>query len=235
VGTIVTDDMLQNLPAPVQRYLQYTGVVETPIPSTVRLRQAGRIRQDEKSAWMRLKAEEYYATDPPGFVWKAVFPRAGLPVVLGRDTYAEGKGSILMKLCSLLPIADAAGEKVGQGAMMRYLNEMVWFPAAFLGENITWKALDDLSAEVTLTDRGKSVTATVSFDENGKPTSFAARRYHTASDSYQMWSTPFTEHGEFAGLKLPIRGRGVWHLPEGELVYIELEVTELEYNATGLY
>jgi len=40
----------------------------------------------------------------------------------------------------------ATGSEIDQGAMMRYLNEMTWFPAAFLGENISWRAIDDTSA-----------------------------------------------------------------------------------------
>jgi len=26
--------------------------------------------------------------------------------------------------------------------MLRYLDEMTWFPTAFLGDNITWQAVD---------------------------------------------------------------------------------------------
>lgn len=40
----------------------------------------------------------------------------------------------------------ATGSEIDQGTMMRYLNEMTWFPAAFLGENISWKAVDELFA-----------------------------------------------------------------------------------------
>jgi len=38
---IVTEEMLQSLPAPVQRYLKLIGVVGKPIPQTVRLKQVG--------------------------------------------------------------------------------------------------------------------------------------------------------------------------------------------------
>jgi hypothetical protein len=93
---IVTEEMLRNLPLPVQKYMTYTGVLGKPIPQTIRLRQAGRIRQDEKSAWMKLDAVEYYSTNPPGFIWKAFLPNRRFPVTLGRDAYLDGRGSMLI-------------------------------------------------------------------------------------------------------------------------------------------
>jgi hypothetical protein len=229
---IVTGEMVRNLPPPVQRYMTYSGVLGKTIPRTVLLKQVGRIRQDEKSAWMKLEAAEFYSTSPPGFVWKAFMPNRRIPIALGRDAYADGRGSMLIKMLSLIPMVSAVGSEIDQGSMMRYLNEMTWFPAAFLGENVSWKAIDDGSAEVTLFDGGKTVTATMYFDPEGKPLNFVAKRYRMVGKRYDLetWSTPFTGYGEFEGLKLPVRGQGVWNLKEGDLVYVELEITELEYK-----
>jgi len=230
--TVVTEEMLKDLPPPVQRYMDYSGVLGTAIPHTVRLKQVGRIRQGEKSAWMKIEAVEYYSTTPPGFVWKVFMPSKRFPLALGRDAYLDGRGSMLIKMLSLFPLAKATGGEIDQGSMMRYLNEMTWFPAAFLGENISWKAADDNSAEVTLTDRGKSVSATMYFDPEGKPLNFVAKRYRMVGKKYDLetWSTPFTGYGEFEGLRLPVKGQGVWNLKEGDLVYVELEITELNYD-----
>jgi len=230
---VVIEEMLRDLPPPVQRYMSYSGVIGKTIPHTVHLRQVGRIRQDEKSAWMKLEAEEHYSVHPPGFIWKACLPSRRIPLTLGRDAYMEVRGSMLIKMLSLIPMVNAVnGSDVDQGAMMRYLNEMTWFPAAFIGGNVTWKAIDDRSAEVTLTDGGNSVSAVMSFDPEGKPLNFVAKRYRMVGKKYDLetWSTPFTGYGEFEGLKLPVRGQGVWNLKTGDLVYVELEITELKYD-----
>jgi len=230
--TVVTEEMLKDLPPPVQRYMSYSGVIGKAIPHTVHLKQVGKIRQGEKSAWMKIEAVEYYSTAPPGFVWKVFMPSKRFPLALGRDAYLDGRGSMLIKMLALFPLAKAAGSEIDQGSMMRYLNEMTWFPAAFLGENISWKAADDNSAEVTLADRGKSVSAIMYFDPEGKPLNFVAKRYRMVGKIYDLetWSTPFTGYGEFEGLRLPVKGQGVWNLKEGDLVYIELEITELKYD-----
>ncbi|HET9082656.1 MAG TPA: DUF6544 family protein [Trebonia sp.] len=57
-----------------------------------------------------------------------------------------------------------------QAEMMRYLSEMIWFPAAFLAGNISFQAVDDSSAQVTLTDHGRTATGTLFFDTEGRLT-----------------------------------------------------------------
>jgi hypothetical protein len=162
----------------------------------------------------------------------------GLPLVRVRDFYMEGRGSILVKALSLITIGNSQGKEMDQGAMMRYLNEMMWFPSAFLGKNISFEPIDANSAKVTLTDLGKSVTATMYFDDEGKLTNFRALRYRDMGNNkfdMENWSTPIKEYGEFEGLKLPKRGAGVWNLKEGDLEYIDLNVTDLEYDMDGSY
>lgn len=225
---LVTAEMLQDLPEPVQRYLTYSGVVGKPIIRTVHLKQVGRIRQDAQRPWMAFVADEYYTVTPPAFIWSAKAKAVGLPLVRVRDKYANGSGNMLVTMGGILNMVDAKGVEIDQGSMMRYFNEMMWFPTAFLGDNVSWKAIDDNSAEVTFTDSGKSVNAKMYFDEAGRLVNFIARRYRDVD--LETWSTPITEYGEFEGLKLPVRGQGVWNLSSGDLIYIELQLTELEYN-----
>jgi hypothetical protein len=118
-----------------------------------------------------------------------------------------------------------------QGEMMRYLSEMVWFPAAFLADNISFEAVDDSSARVTLTDHGQTATGTLVFDNQGRLTNFVAERYRTAdASSPQPWSTPITGYGEFEGLRLPARGKAIYKLPDGDFDYIDVTVTDLHYD-----
>ena len=225
----VTEEMLEDLPDPVRRYLRYTGVVGQPFPGTIRLRQKGTMRFGQR--WLPLDAEEHYSVQPPGFVWAGTARLGPLPVARARDMYAGGEGRMLVKVASLWPVVDASGEQMNQGEMMRYLSEMIWFPAAFLGGNISFEAVDDSSARVTLTDHGRAVTATMFLDQQGRLTDFVAQRYRTpdASDP-DMWSTPFTGYGEFEGLRLPATGKAIYKLPGGDLEYINVTLTELHYD-----
>jgi hypothetical protein len=143
---VVTAEMIALVPPPARRYFIHSGVVGKAIPRLVRLRQVGRIRQSLQDKWMDFEAEEFYSTSPPAFVWRAYFPSSKLPVALGRDEYLDGKGSILMKMLAVYPLADEHGDELGPAGLMRYFNEMTWFPAAFLGRNVTIEPVDDASS-----------------------------------------------------------------------------------------
>jgi hypothetical protein len=231
---VVTEEMLTGLPEPLCRYLRYTGVVGKPVPGTIRLHQEGRMRPGPGQPWMPLEAEEHYSVQPPGFVWAGTARLGPLAVARARDMYAEGHGRMLVKVASLWPVADASGAQTDQAAMMRYLSEMIWFPAAFLAGNISFEAVDDSSARVTLTDHGRTATATLFFDQEGRVADFVAKRYRTldASDP-ETWSTPVTGYGEFEGLRLPTRGKATWKLPGGDLEYIEVTITDLHYDTSS--
>lgn len=231
---LITSDMLEDLPDPVQRYMIYTGVAGSPWIDTVRLKQEGTFRLGPDRSWIPVTAEEFYTTDPPSLIWNARFKVAGLPLLRAKDRYESGHGHMFGKLAGLITVFDARGEKMDQATMIRYLNEIMWFPTAYLGENINWEAVDDHSARVTFTDSGKSVSAQMFFDNTGRLTNFTAKRYREIGGKFSLdlWSTPILGYGERAGLKLPIRGQAVWNLPSGDLSYADLEITEVEYNFT---
>jgi hypothetical protein len=184
---------------------------------------------------MPVTAEETYTTDPPGLVWNARFKVAGLPLLRAKDRYEAGHGHMYGKLAGLFTVFDMRGEEIDQATMLRYLNEIMWFPTAFLGENITWQEVDADSAEVTFQDDGKSVSARMIFDEVGRLTNFTTMRYREMGGAFSLdpWSTPITEYGVRAGLNLPVRGEAVWNLASGDLAYAELEITEVVYNSGG--
>ena len=231
-GGVVTEEMLEDLPEPVRRYLRYTGVVGKPFPGTIRLRQKGRMRLGPGQMWLPagrrgalLGAAAQVSCRPAR---RAPGP---LAVARARDMYAEGTGQMLVKVASLWPVVDASGEQMNQAEMLRYLNEMIWFPAAFLAANISFEPAGDSSARVTLTDNGRAVTGTMFFDQQGRLTDFVAQRYRTpgASDP-DTWSTPVTGYGGFEGLRLPATGKAIYKLPGGDLKYIKVTLTELHYD-----
>jgi hypothetical protein len=113
---------------------------------------------------------------------------------------------------------------------MRYLNEVMWFPTAYLAEAITWQAVDDNSARITMSDRGRSATALMRFDDEGKLVNFIADRFNTETKAMEVWQTPVTSYGDRGGLNIPLSGQGVWARDAGEFVYIELDVTEVSFD-----
>ena len=71
---------------------------------------------------------------------------------------------MFIKMLGVKTIGDVRGEEMDYSSLVRYLNEMMWFPTAFLNDNIRWEAVDQNSARVTITD-GRSASAVMYFDE----------------------------------------------------------------------
>jgi hypothetical protein len=81
----------------------------------------------------------------------------------------DGKGEMLIKLGGVIPIVNQSpNEKMNQGAMLRYLAEICWFPTAVLNDYMAWEMIDATSAKATLTINGKAVSGLFSFTEEGE-------------------------------------------------------------------
>jgi hypothetical protein len=232
---LITEAMLTGLPAPMQRYLRYSEIVGKPMIHTVRLKQTGRFRTAPGQPWLDFHADQYYTVDTPGFLWNVTMSNRGIPFLIGRDLYRQSEGNMLITVGALITVADAHGPEMDQGTMLRYLNELMWFPTAYLHDNIRMTAIDDHHVEVTLTDRGKSVSATLTIDDEGKLTNFAADRYNADAKAYYRWETPIIGYGKMGGLQLALAGQGVWQYPEGEFAYVEPVITEVQYNIAEPY
>ena len=232
-GLLVAESMLADLPEPVQRYMHYSGVIGKPWINTVLLKYIGRFRQGLDRPWMPMTVKQSYSISPPSFIWDARFKTFGLPLLRARDEYRSGHGHMFAKLAGMITVFDIRGEQLDQGTMIRYLSEMIWFPTAFLGENITWRPVDDRSADVQFEDAGRNVSGRLYFDADGRPTNFTAMRYREIDGEFSLdpWSTPLTGYGQFAGLNLPTKGQAVWNLQSGDLVYADLQIEKIIYNS----
>ncbi|HZD60690.1 MAG TPA: DUF6544 family protein, partial [Anaerolineae bacterium] len=234
----ITEADIKDLPAPVQKYLHYTGIIGKERVATVRLRQKGAMRLKPGGKWIPLEAEEYYAVDNPGFVWRGQLAMAPLLTVSAHDIYLDGTGNMHIKLLSVITLVDAKGKEMDEASLMRYLNEMIWFPSALVGDKVKWEPIDEHSARATMTDHGITVSAVFYFDDEGRVINFVAERGRDAGGGKLVktkWSTPLTSYKTFKGLRLPNKGNAVWHLESGEYSYIELEITDVEYNNPTLY
>jgi hypothetical protein len=233
--TVISENMIAHLPEPVQRYMRWTGVIGQPWIRTARVRQAGRFRLGADRPWMPMKAEQFYTIDPLGMEWRARFKMFGLPLFSAHDSYRDGRGHMFGKAAGLFTLFDDQSDKLTQGTLTRYLSEMIWFPTAYLGENVTWSAVDERSADVTLTDHDRSVSGRMFFDPLGRPTTFEAMRYKEDHGTYTLlpWHTPNHEWGERGGLNIPVRGEVYWVMPEGKLTYGDFSISAVAYNQPG--
>jgi len=232
--TIVTAEMMSGLPEIVVKWLERSGVAGREIIHNVYLVQSGRMKTKPGGRWMNVGAEQYISTDPPGFLWKAdvkVFPMVHLA---GRDKYQNGKGHMLIKMFSIIPVVKAEGPEIDQGAMLRYMAEMVWYPSFAVSDYIRWESVDSLSARATMNYAGMSVTGLFRFNAHGDFIGFEADRYfqRKGGATLERWVVSVREncYREFGGIRVPMNLSVSWRLSSGEFTWFELKIEEINYG-----
>ncbi len=219
---------LNRLPPPVQRYLRKSIKEGTPFVSRVHLKQSGQMRFNQR--WIQIEADQYYSVTPPAFTWIAKM-KLGPAWVAARDRYSNGKGNMIIKVLSSLPLFDVRGPEMDHASLLRFLSELPWLPTAFLSENITWKEIDDRAAEATITDGGVAATGTFHFNGTDEITEFTSPgRFRNETGKIEPWSGTWSNYCEFGGFRIPTEGNAVWNAPEGDFEYVRLKVETAEFN-----
>jgi hypothetical protein len=234
---IVTEEDLEGLPEPVSGYLKCMQIVGKEKTVTCRLKQRGLIRTQPNQGWMPFTAEEYFSVEPPGFLWHAKARFALLPLLHARDIYTEGKGNMLISFLSMIPVVNAYGKELDQGALLRFLGEMVWFPSAFLSDYIEWEAINSSSARARITSGEESASALFRFDKEDEIVEFITERYRSTNGKFSLdkYSTLLKDYKEINGIRVPTLVEAMWKLESGEFRYFKCRLTRIDYNKHYLY
>ncbi len=236
-GPLTAED-IADLPAPLQKYLQYVGVVGRERVRNARMVLGGTMKTTPERAWMRIKTEQYNSFGPNPARCFFIQGNMGVPV-LGLHIYANAAATMEIRLASVLTVADAKGPEMNQGETVTVFNDMcLMAPATLVDTNIEWETLDPLTVKGTFTNDAITVSATLHFDEDGRLVNFVSDdRYMTTTGNTYLnvrWSTPIGTYGEFDGLRLPSHAETVWHLPEGDYCYLKFSVKKVEYNLKSM-
>ena len=221
---------LNGLPPPVASYLRFAGVVGKPGIRTARLKQNGMFLRERK--WMSFTADQYFATEPPGFIWRAqvhFMPLLKFSVI---DMFAAGHGRLEARVAGVLKVMQARGPETDQGELQRYLSETAWFPTALVAPSIEWELIDASAAQATLRVASVAAAATFHFDEQNRLRSVTARRYMAQPRGLVLrdWCGEFDGYETVSGFHIPMKAKVRWHLDSGDLEYFRGEITSVEYD-----
>lgn len=231
---ILTEEKIVNLPPIVQKWLRNSGAVGKEIIHTVRLKQKGQMKmKPEQEKWYDANAVQCFTVNNPAFIWQVQVDMMPLVYFTGRDMFKDGKGSMIIKILSLINVVnDSDNEKINQGTLQRYLGEVTWFPTAAVNPYIKWEEVDSLTAKATMTYKGTTGSALFYFNEKGDFVKFSAMRYMGTEDKAQLkeWIITFHEYAVYDGIKIPVKGEATWKLDNGDFTWYKLEVYDVEYN-----
>jgi hypothetical protein len=230
---IMTKDMISDIPPIVQTWLTNSGAIGKPLTSNVYLKQDLQLKmKPEQSEWNSARAEQYFTVQPPAFNWSIATQMNAFLSIVGRDKFENGKGEMMIKLCSLIPVADSKNDaKVDQATLQRYLAEIVWFPSASLSPNIKWETLSNYSAKATMEQNGILGSGEFHFDAQGNFKKFVAMRYQDANAiEPTKWTVTATKIEERNGIKIPVACEASWALEQGDWTWLKLKITDIQYN-----
>jgi hypothetical protein len=223
-----------SLPSPVRKWLVNNRIFESKKISNVFLKQNLRMKlQPEQEEWSLAKAEQYFTINPPAFNWSVDLQMNPILAIQGRDRFEQGRGEMLMKIASTIPVVDIKDNlKINQAALQRYLAEIIWFPTAALSPYIKWESIDAYRAKAIMTYNGTSGSGVFHFNEKGDFIKFTAMRYKDADDAAKQyeWIAEVLENKAINEIKIPTKLKVTWKLENIDWTWLELEITEIKYN-----
>ncbi|MCF8239064.1 MAG: hypothetical protein K9I85_12960 [Saprospiraceae bacterium] len=220
------------LPPIVQKWLERSSMPEESL-QYVRVHQEGTMRLSPDGRWMPFTAKQIITPRNPGFVWSTKTTLIPGVFFLGQDHYKQGKGQMLIHVLGLIPIVNATGPEIDQGALLRYLGELVWLPNGALHPAIQWQEINKLTASATMDTGDISAAGTFTFSPSGDFLSYSAKRYFDRPDgpTLEDWlieADPLSIR-KMQGCQIPTRFRVIWKLAEGDFHWLDLKITDVEY------
>ena len=133
--------VVAHLDEPVRRYFAHALRPGAPLSPGVRLQMSGRIKV---RAWLPFRA--VWEGDSRSLTWKASVGPRGIALLRVLDRFADGVGSMDVRLLGRLRLVHAADEDTARSAAGRTAVEATWAPASLLPDRgVTWRAeADDL-------------------------------------------------------------------------------------------
>ncbi len=230
---ILSEADIAHLPAPVQKYIRYTGSVGRVKVKNFKAEFNGGIRFKRDEKYMSFSSTQYNFMDMPSRLFYIVAKKQGIPAI-GLHLYQNEKAIFRIKLLGFFTVVDAAGRKMDQGETVTLLNDMCFMaPAALIDKRIKWESIDDLTVKAVYTNGNISISAMLFFNEKGELINFISNdRFETDGKVYKNypWSTPASAYTNVNGYKLPSAAKLVYSRPDGEFTYGEFVLKDIIYN-----
>ena len=219
---MVDTSQFKDLPLSVARYFAFALSPNQRTIARAHLQFTGTFAA-KPNAWAPFTADQQVTAHPPGFIWDARIKMMPLVPVRVRDSYVGGEGAMLASIAGLVPIVNRRGTpEMAAASLQRFLAETVWYPTALLpGSGLSWSAIDDTSARVTLTDGATTASLDVTFGERGEMTTVSTMRYRDVKGTSVLtrWVGRHADYKRIDGMMIPTSGEVEWVLATGAMPY----------------
>lgn len=237
---------IAGLPVPVQRYFEHVLPEGTPLTRWCECKQDCLFRLDPsidgtakaERSWLKCEGIGYYAPYLHTLLWPATLQLAPFLWIDGWDSFIDGVGSMVWRLCSVVPMVRTRRQpELDAASLLRLLAEAPLFPTALLPAcGVTWLPVDEARAIATLAHAGGlQVRAEFTFNEVGECTEVEAvggRAFAQRDGRFRQerWRGRWSEYQHLAnGMRVPAAGEVAWLLNEGRVTYCKLRIRSIEH------
>ena len=245
---------LAALPAPVQRYLAYTGADRAPAARFTRFRFEGEVRLPisgsargvtRATPWMPTRGEQYMAlsTQGLGYVWDSVWQQAPGTTIDVRDLYAQGHTHVWAIRSDGRVLVDERHDDINRTYMIRFFAEATQSPTMLLpGRHLRWEAVDAQRARAHVKDGALTASMLCSFEADGALTRCESddRLLRFTGDVPQRWVgarwvMTRGDYRPFGALRVPTTMSVTWQLPEGDFEQVRAKTTAVDFDTAAPY
>lgn len=184
-------EIISDLPEPVQRYFAFVFPNGIPEARLVRLKSEGQFRRPQTESFNFTTSEQVIATSTPALMFSATTPI--IPGVWARayDFFANGEMEMKAKVMSTVTVVDERETpELNVISLRRWLLESALYPHGLLpGGPVTWEAMDSHTARAVIAADGLRSAMIVHFGEAGEIT-------HMVAEEDGDLGTPYHGSGE---------------------------------------
>jgi len=234
-NAVITDTDIEHLPAPVKKYLRYTGSVGKPKVNNFTIEFVGKIRKNEQSGWMPFTSEQYNFMETPTRLFYMRAEMKHLPVA-GYHCYNNGIAFMDIRLFSLFKVQFQDGDEMNTAETVTFFNDMCCMaPPTLIDKRISWEEKGENIVKATFTNNGITITADLFFNEAGQLINFKSNdRYNAYAGKRLPWSTPLKDYKEINGYKLARYAEAIYTYPDRDLCYGTFETKSVTYNNNNI-
>lgn len=234
VPSILSEGDVARMPAPVRKYLAFTGALGRPKPVSMRLVFDEMMYRKPGSQGMVSTSEQYnfYGRFARFFYMKSQLLMIPFRIL---HAYSSERATMHVRVAGLFDAVNLSGKDLTMAETVTVLNDLCLFaPGALADPRITWQALDDVSARVFFENGPYRVSAVLHFAPTGELINFVSEDRLALQDDGSLrkakWSTPVSQYRLIEGRRIPFYGEAIWHYPEGDYVYGRFWLKDIQYN-----
>jgi len=229
-GEVFTEEDLDTLPMPIQKYLQGCGYIGTPKMSWLRMAYHDvTFMQGRNGPELTIDYTQYNFAREPGRLALIDSGMFGIPFE-GYDYYQNGKGGMKGVIAKVITLFDQTGADMDKACLVTFLAESLFMPTVLLQDYITLEELSEYEVRATITYGGQTASGIFTFNERYEMVSFTTKdRVAVGTDGsreYVPWSALCGDYRlSTNGIRYPSRFQAVWNYPDGDFIYFDGEIS----------